>query len=254
MSDKELSKSEEDPIPISDFAMIQVIERAASNPEFDADKMDRLLAAQERILDRNATADFYAAMNRVQAKLPTVAKDAANSQTHSKYALHESIARAIKPIYTAEGFSVSFGEKKAERENYIHIAGVLRHMAGHSESYSLELPLDDRGIQGKVNKTALHASGSTFTYGRRYLTCLMFDVATGDDVDGNQPIEPITAVQVKEINAIIKELKLTPTRRKRFLQWGGVSRLSDLPATKYSDAIRFLEHIRTEAANADPAD
>ena len=126
-----------------------------------------------------------------------------------------TIARAIKPVYAAEGFSVSFGEKKAEREGYIHIEGVLRHMAGHSETYSLELPIDDKGIKGTANKTQLHATGSTYTYGRRYLTCLMFDVATGDDTDGNQPIEPITKEQVQEINVIIKELDLSTNRRRR---------------------------------------
>jgi hypothetical protein len=138
-----------------------------------------------QIMDRNAEAEFNRAMSAVQAKLPVVLADTVNTQTNSTYAKHEIIAKTIKPIYTEHGFSTSFSESETPREGHIRILGTLRHSGGWSEEYFVDLPVDDRGIKGNVNKTPLHAAGSTFTYGRRYLTCLMFDVATGDDTDGN---------------------------------------------------------------------
>ena len=175
MTDKALEVSPETNTATS---IIQVIERAAMNPDVDMEKMERLLAMQERILDRQGEVDFSEAMARVQAELPTVVKDAFNQQTSSKYAKHEALAKAIKPIYTREGFSITFSEGEAPKEGFIRIIGVLRHRAGYKESHHIDLPLDIAGIKGSVNKTPTHATGSTFSYGRRYLTCLIFDVLT----------------------------------------------------------------------------
>jgi hypothetical protein len=37
-----------------------------------------------------------------------------------------------------------------------------------------------------VNKTQVHALGSTSSYARRYLVCMIFNVTTEDDNDGNR--------------------------------------------------------------------
>ena len=44
------------PQPNTAAAIIQVIERAATDASVDVDKMERLLAMQERIMDRQAAA------------------------------------------------------------------------------------------------------------------------------------------------------------------------------------------------------
>ena len=52
-------------------AIIQVIERAASNPNVDIDKMERLLLMQERILEREAKAAYAADLALMQPNLPS---------------------------------------------------------------------------------------------------------------------------------------------------------------------------------------
>lgn len=170
-------------------SIIQIIGRMATDPNADVDKMERMLDMQERVMNKQAESEFSQSMNAVQGLLPNVVKDANNGQTNSKYAKHEAIARAIKPIYTAEGLSLTFSEGDAPKENYIRIIGVLRHKSGYSEQHHLDLPLDVAGIKGSVNKTDIHGTGSTYTYGRRYLTCMIFDVSTGDDNDGNGAVQ-----------------------------------------------------------------
>jgi hypothetical protein len=50
------------------------------------------------------------------------------------------------------------------------------------------------GPKGNQNKTATHGFGSTMSYGRRYLICLIFNITlTNEDQDGNQPGEQVTA-------------------------------------------------------------
>ena len=202
------------------IAMIQVIERAAVNPDVDIDKMERLMNMQERMMDRNAEAEFNEAMTRAQALMPEVIKDAFNDHTKSGYAKHEQIAKMIKPTYTKEGFAITFTEEDSKRSDCIRISATLRHKAGHSEKYHTELPLDKAGINGTVNKTGIHATGSTITYGRRYLTCMIFDVATGDDTDGNvEAAEPVNYISEDQINKLDSKIRENKVNMKGFLTW-----------------------------------
>lgn len=224
---------------------MQMLERVANNPDVDADKMQRILDMQGQVLDREARNEFYDAMNRVQADLPSVARDARNEQTHSNYATLDAISRAIKPIYTAHGFSTSFRQAECVREDYIRIAGVLRHRQGYSEDSYVELPLDKTGMAGKVNKTDVHATASTFQYGRRYLTCMMFDIATGDDLDGNQPAEGLDEEQEAAVEAMLTEL--SKEHQAEFWQKARVTEMSELLAHRYKTYIDWLEKKRAEA-------
>jgi len=224
-----------------------MVERLATNEAVDPDKLQKLVDLQMQIMDRNAKTAFYASMNQVQAELPTVSRDAENEHTHSRYARLETIARAIKPVYAKHGFSASFNEGTAVKENHIRVEGILRHREGHSESnYWAEVPIDKTGISGTVNKTDVHATGSTFTYGRRYLTCMMFDVATGDDTDGNVPDGPtelITKKQAADLKALIIEVGAD---QAAFLEYCQVDRLEDVPAFNFKFAVSALEKKREQ--------
>lgn len=244
------------------IAMIQVIERAAVNPNVDIDKMERLMNMQERMMDRNAEAEFNQAMTRVQANMPTIQKDAYNEHTKSKYSKHETIVRIIKPIYTREGFAISFSEQeqpeanenKKLSERNITIIGVLRHKGGHSEKYQTTLPIDMVGISGNANKTGVHGTGSTITYGRRYLTCMIFDVATGDDTDGNvQAAEPVIRITENQVNALDAKIREHDISMKGVLSWMKkemkINSLEKIPA-KYHDYVdqKIDQAIKNKAA------
>ena len=228
--------------PIGATSIIQVIERAAMNPDVDMEKMERLLVMQERILDRQGEVEFSNAMARVQAALPTVTRNAYNQQTSSKYAKHESLAEAIKPVYTKEGFSITFSEGEAPKEGFIRIIGILRHRAGYKEKHHVDMPLDIAGIKGSVNKTPTHATGSTFSYGRRYLTCLIFDVATGDDTDGQAGIKLITEEQANAIHAKIVD---NGVNMDAFMRWLNKSVKADsipnIRANAYETVMRQID-------------
>ena len=94
--------------------------------------------------------------------------------------------RAITPIYTAEGISISFDTADSPTVGLKRIIAIVSHSQGHSRHYHLDIPLDDAGAQGKVNKTAVQATGSSNSYARRYLVCMIFNVTTEDDNDGNK--------------------------------------------------------------------
>jgi hypothetical protein len=167
-------------------AMISVIERAAINPDVDMDKMERLLAMQERIFAKNAEIAFNQAMSEVQREVPQIKKRNTNQQTRSTFARLEDINKELTPVYTAHGFALSFGTADSTTEGWIRTTCKVTHTEGHSKDFFVDLPVDDEGAKGNVNKTKMHGAGSTMSYARRYLTLLIFNIAlTDEDNDGN---------------------------------------------------------------------
>ena len=236
--------SDEKEVVVVDPTPMQLISQVVDNPDFDVEKLAKMMDLQERYEDRRAEIEFNKAFNRVQAKLPTVVENCDNSQTKSKYANIKALSTAIKPVYTAEGFSTSFSEGKSELEGQIRINGVLRHTGGHKEPYSVELPRDDAGMKGTVNKTPTHAASSTLTYGRRILTLMIFDVAPGDDTDGNMPSIPITEEQAANIEALLDE---TGADKVRFLKYAGADSIEEIDEKYYSTCVKMLEKKRASS-------
>lgn len=182
--------------------MMSMIERAARDPQVDIDKLERLFALQERMLAQNRKTAYNSAMAAVQAKIKPVWRDAINKQTGSPYATLEAISDAITPIVTSEGFSLSYDTAECPTPGYIRIVCDVMHSAGHTEKNKhFDLPLDDAGLKGNTNKTPIQASGSTISYGRRYLKCMIFDITlTNEDNDGQEPERKTDEIRGEALN------------------------------------------------------
>lgn len=173
-------------IPPEVQAELSLIERLASNPRADVKKLEALLDMRERTRAGEAHRRFNEAMRDCQAEIMPVARDAENKHTNSKFAKLESIDREIRPIYTKHGFSLSFNSKSLD-DGRVRILCTVGHTAGHFEPYELDGHLDTAGAKGNANKTNLQGLGSTVSYLRRYLTCMIFNVVlTDEDNDGGQ--------------------------------------------------------------------
>lgn len=166
-------------------AVLSMIERVAMNPDVDITKLEKMLDLQERILNRNAEQAFNAAMSDAQKETGRVSADATNPQTRSKYASYAALDRALRPIYTNHGFSLSFDTGDAP-EGYVRVVCYVAHRDGHSRTYHADMPADGLGAKGNAVMTKTHAAGSAMSYGQRYLLKLIFNVAVGEnDDDGN---------------------------------------------------------------------
>ena len=163
--------------------IIQMIERVALSPNADIEKLERVMALQERMLDRDQEAEYNRSMVGAQRDMPIIAAKSANKQTHSLYAKLDAINKGIVPVYTAHGFAVSFDTEDSPLEDHIRIVAYVAHSGGHSKTYRHDLPIDNKGMEGKANKTLMHGRASTVSYGQRYLLCMIFNVSTGDDKD-----------------------------------------------------------------------
>lgn len=170
-------------------ALLEVISRAAENPNVDVDKMQKLLDMQERILAKRAESDFNEAMNHAQSEMGRIAADKENSQTNSRYASYAALDRVLRPIYTKHGFSISFDTAEAA-EGFVKVLAYVSHRGGHTRTYSARVPSDGKGAKGGAVMTGTHAFGAANAYGMRYLQKLIWNVAIGeDDTDGNLPAD-----------------------------------------------------------------
>ncbi len=164
--------------------ILNIIDRASRDPSVDIDKMERLILMQERVLARQAQADYDNAMQAAQAGMKAVRADLHNKQTGSDYASYAALDKAIRPTYSKNGFSLSFDSEPAT-ENCIRIVCVIAHTGGHRERRQLDMPADGKGAKGGDVMTKTHATGAAITYGKRYLLGMIFNIAIGDDDDGN---------------------------------------------------------------------
>lgn len=239
----ELARQEQHPAVADTSAIIQVIERAAMNPNIDVDKMERLLAMQERIMARNAEQSFNVAMAEVQSQIRQVAADANNPQTRSKYASYSALDKALRPIYTHSGFSLSFDTGEGAPQDWVRVVCYVSHRDGHSRTYHADMPADGKGAKGGDVMTKTHAAGSAMSYGMRYLLKLIFNVAVGeDDDDGNAAtVQRITQNQVADMECLIQEVGAD---KAAFLRYLKLTRLEDMPSSSYSAAVKALEAKR----------
>lgn len=147
--------------------------------------IERLMALQEKMLARQAEIDFNEALNRVQSKIKRVSADLENSQTHSRYASYAAIDRAIRPIYSEEGFSLSFTEEDCPKPEHVRIVCFVSKGA-YTRQYRKDMPADGKGAKGGDVMTKTHAAAAADSYAKRYLVKDIFNVAIGaDDDDGN---------------------------------------------------------------------
>jgi len=166
---------------------LEMIERMASSREVDVDKFERFLQMRDREVARAAESAFNAAMSDAQTAMRPIEADGYNPSTKSKFATYAAMDRALRPIYTENGFGLSFDTGDGAPADFVRVLCYVTHRAGHSRTYKIDMPADGKGAKGGDVMTKTHAAGSAMSYGMRYLLKMIFNVAVGeDDDDGNR--------------------------------------------------------------------
>jgi hypothetical protein len=174
------------PAPAAEpITMLDIIDRASRDPGVDVDKLDRLLAMQERVLGRESQVAYDNAMADAQEAMKPIRANLENPQTKSEYADYAALDRAIRPIYAKHGFSLSFNTGDGAPAGEVRVVCTVAHRGGHREHPHLDMPADGKGARGGDVMTKTHATGAAITYGKRYLLGMIFNLAVTRDDDGN---------------------------------------------------------------------
>jgi len=186
-----LQKIEADVIS-QDAGLLAVISRAASDPTVDIDKLERLLAAQERVEANQARRQYIDAKLAMRPFLPeitmkgkiTIKKEGRIIQ-ETPFARFEDIHEAITPVLTEHGFDLSFQNSMAP-DGKVRVTTILTHRSGHSEDTYFDVPHDSSG-----SKNAVQAIGSSTSYGKRYGTLSILNIRVcGEDDNASTAVTP----------------------------------------------------------------
>lgn len=163
--------------------------KTALDKGIDAEGLGKLLDLQDRVLAKQAEADFADAKRRFQAKCPIITKnrtadirkkDGGSSHSYT-FADLAHVAASIQPLLNEFGFSYSFNQTHNDK-GMIEVACIVRHVSGHKESTTFTAPSDSAAAMSSAQK---YAAATTFA--RRYALVLAFGLPIGEDNDGREP-------------------------------------------------------------------
>jgi ERF superfamily len=228
-----------DPVSLVLAAVI----RAAADPAVDVSKMRELMGLQKELLSMNAETEFNQAFHLLQMELPRVKRNGSVDYKNKQGALEkafnfakwEDIDEAIRPLLHAHGFVLSYDTApRAGDGGGVIVTGTLRHVAGHSKTASIPVPLDVSG-----GKNSNQGYGSALSYGKRYTTTALLNlVFEGEDDDAVAAgITYVNAAQVAEIEKLIQE---SGSNKTIFMQHFEVTALENLTAEDYVGAVNML--------------
>ena len=219
-----------------------MIQRAYENPNIDAAKLSKIYEMHERELGRKAETEFHKAFADAQAAIEPIVRTheahmGNNNKVKYKYVKLEDVIEIVSPIMAENGFVLSFNTADSHLPNHYRVTCALTHTKGHSELYKADIPIDSKGSGGTTTKTDVQAFGSTMSYGRRYLLCLIWNIATPDDNDGNRDQQPCQTQQ--DPNRPVSE-------RQAMV-------LKDIAAKGDVDVKAFCKHHNINSLDATPA-
>jgi len=173
-------KPEVPALPSDAGALMKLIERVATDPQFDVAKLKELLDVRERWEGAEAKKAFVRAMAQLKGDIPAILKSKlVNIPGAAKFS-HATLADvcdAVIPALSKYGFSHRW---EIQQNGHITVACILTHELGHSERTALSGAPDDSG-----KKNAIQQVASTVTYLERYTLMAAVGAAAKDmDDDG----------------------------------------------------------------------
>lgn len=226
--------------PVNDFAVIERLVANGASP----DQLDKFIQVFERVRDDNRRAEYQRAMTECQREMPAVIKS--KKGQNSKYAPLEEIDDAIRPVYTKHGFSLSFDTADSNDPKRMRIVVDVMHSGGHKETKHLDLTVDKSGSMNEVQ-----GGGSTVSYGRRYLTCMVFNVAiAGEDTDAARSSQRLTDEQAEQV---VELANATEADTAKLLAWAGADSIRDIPAKRFPEVVKMLRRKQADKAKKEAA-
>lgn len=171
----ELVERESSNIQHIDSSPARLVE-IAINQNADIDKLEKLMAMQERYDATQAKKAYVLALVDFQKDCPTIKKR--KSGHNYLYAPLSDIIAQIKAPLSKYGLAYRF--EQSEVNGQIQITCHITHKDGHSETTSMTGNPDTSG-----SKNVIQSYGSTVTYLQRYTLTGALGITTADeDIDG----------------------------------------------------------------------
>lgn len=175
----------------------------ALNNKAGIDIIERLAALQLESRKLDAEVEFQDELNLCQTEVEFVIVDSDKpGPGGKKWATYKGLDKAIRPIYTGHGFSLSFGTGEFNVPEQILVTCLVSRGL-HTRLYQLPMDISGKGPQGGGALSKPHAILAAMEYGRRCLLKMIFNIVTGDE----DKLEMTTTGEVAEQVGFIKAAK-----------------------------------------------
>lgn len=163
--------------------VMEILSSAVLSGKCDVDIVERLTRLQREQVEYQAMVEFNEAMHRCQQQMKHINTDMQSDK--GRYASYKQVDRAIRPIYTGEGISLSFSDGEPIAPDTLRLLCYVCR-GGFTRVYHKDMPIDTKGAKGNDVMTRTHAQGSADSYAKRYMVKDIFNLAVGEnDDDGN---------------------------------------------------------------------
>ncbi len=224
--------------------------------DIDPDKLDKILAVQERYEANEARKAYARAMAAFRTEVPDIKKDArvnfssGKGTTDYRHTTLGYVLTVINPVLGEHGFSPSWKTVQGDK-GVVSVTCTITHAMGHAEKNTLSSFPDQSG-----NKNNIQAIGSTVTYLERYTLFALCGLASSNQDDdgqkgGGNEVKKISEEQALQIHALIDEHQIN---REKFVQWlirakHGPS-IDDININSHSVVLAQINHTIARLAQA----
>lgn len=128
----------------------------------DLDKLEKLMALQDRWEAGEAKKAFNEAVAAFKKNPPRVSRDKENKQYGSRYSSLANLVNTVNAGLSEHGLSARWD---ISQEQQISVTCILSHVRGHSERVTLKGPPDTSGAKNslqQVKSTLTYLKGATF--------------------------------------------------------------------------------------------
>ena len=230
---------------------IQLLARAVEKG-VDVEQLRELMALEREWRADKAKAEYAAAMTKFGTLRQVVGHNRKGKTAGSvdfSYSDFPKLVKAVTPWLSECGLSFSHRHdapvmKPDSTVGHVLVYCRILHSAGHSEEFMYPAVPDGR-LDGKVSPSQLIQLA--ITYAKRQTLAEGLGIATAEDKhddDSQKPEAVVSDEQAANLTALMDECI---KNRKAFLEWLGVEKISDLPASKYARAVAELEKKRKAA-------
>jgi hypothetical protein len=177
------AQSQRTALATTSASLMTIIEVCISRPDFDIDKVQRLLDVKERWEAIEASKAFVEAMAAFKREPLEIFKKKTvefttrdGDKTSYKHARLSDITDAIAPAMARHGLSFDWDIHQASGS--ITVDCIVTHQLGHSKKVTMSGAPDASG-----KKNAIQQVGSTITYLQRYTLLAATGMSTKDEDD-----------------------------------------------------------------------
>jgi len=176
---------------------------AVANPDLDADKMEKLLDMQLRLIDRQKKEEFEKSLAAACFEMPTITRRGAiknkQGRIQSRYSKWSDLQSVVYPILRKNGLLLRHDIDSDNGRVIVQL--IMSHINGHTErGGKSSYPIDNTG-----SKSPTQGVGSSASYGQRHTTIKYLGIqemdASDDDGRGGASVEVSLTVDEKRIIA-----------------------------------------------------